>query len=120
MPQLPDNMLTRFYFYLRVGPIAQTLSIYLLLIGGVSFILLSMASAVFIPRLSLASTQAHEESQWKKDLSSMKKHSLQHQTNTKEMELYYCSLLSTTDENREEGGQDLDLVKLDYLKDQDM
>lgn len=97
---LPQNIITRFYIYLKVAPIAQTISIYLFLVGGVAFILLSLASAICIPK-DLKVNQ--NSSTWRDDtlpqdkiikeknkqiVKDMKK-------DAKEMEVYYCSFLSS-------------------------
>lgn len=95
---LPTVTATKFYIYLRVGPIALTVFTYLFLVGGVSFIILSLASAFCIPKeMSLGS----DPTNWKEEAfrhevveKEMNKQRLKDTTsNTKEMEVYYCSLL---------------------------
>ncbi|KAL1139374.1 hypothetical protein AAG570_006358 [Ranatra chinensis] len=107
MASLPPSMIRRFYLYLQVGPVVQALATYLFLIGGISFILLSIACALVIPRLSLVSSNKNCDSDWKKGLPASKKHGATLPlSNTKEMELYYCSLLvspgEVTEDNEDE------------------
>lgn len=102
---LPQSLSTRFYIYLKVGPVAQTVMIYLFLIGGVSFILLSLASAFCIPK-DISSKEPSNA--WKGDAfrhevleKEMNKERLKDTTkNTKEMEVYYCSLLRSGNEDQ--------------------
>ncbi|XP_046683600.1 scavenger receptor class B member 1-like isoform X1 [Homalodisca vitripennis] len=104
--ELPTSMATRFYIYLRVGPIAQTIFTYLFLIGGMSFILLSLASAFCIPK----DIKLKEATVWKEEAfrhqvveKEMNKQRLKETTNnTKEMEVYYCSLLRTNEDTEED------------------
>ncbi|XP_073977460.1 scavenger receptor class B member 1-like isoform X1 [Rhodnius prolixus] len=118
MPGLPAGMNTKFYIYLTLGPILQVLATYLFLVGGVAFILLSLASALLIPKINLISSNrgntnngnanlrnAHNED-WAVDMSTglasnKKRHppSLSKKNSTsKEMDLYYCSLLAVQNE----------------------
>uniref|UniRef100_A0A0A9YDQ1 Scavenger receptor class B member 1 n=1 Tax=Lygus hesperus TaxID=30085 RepID=A0A0A9YDQ1_LYGHE len=101
MPGLPSGMAWRFYFYLTVGPIVQALSTYLLLVGGVAFILLSLASAALIPKLSIVSSnRGKQRNQEPPVLNPANKRGPGVPTpiNNKEMELYYCSLLAVQDQ----------------------
>lgn len=95
MPGLPLSMQWRFYFYLTIGPILQALSTYLLLVGGVAFILLSLASAVLIPKLSIVSSnRSKQKNQEPPVLNPANKRGPGPASSNKEMELYYCSLLA--------------------------
>jgi len=102
MPGLPDSMSTRFYIYLNVGRLAQTLATYIFLVGGVAFILLSLASAILIPKMSLISSNRNlpENPDWRPQ-PAKKRTAPQpppgHHS-SKEMELYYCSLLAVNEE----------------------
>ncbi|BES94669.1 Scavenger receptor class B [Nesidiocoris tenuis] len=103
MPGLPSFISWRYYFYLTIGPIVQALSTYLLLVGGVAFILLALASAALIPRLSVVSSNRGNKQQKTSEppvLDPSKKRGPGGSIPTldnKEMELYYCSLLSVQD-----------------------
>lgn len=121
---LPTSLATKFYIYLTVGPIAQTVFTYLFLIGGVSFILLSLASAFCIPKeIKIGEPAAN----WKEDAfrhevveKELNKQRLKETThNTKEMEVYYCSLLRSGngDQSQEELEEDSVLQRtLDSLE----
>ncbi|XP_014254446.1 scavenger receptor class B member 1-like isoform X2 [Cimex lectularius] len=102
MKELPTGMAFKFYLYLTLGPILQVVTTYLLLIGGVAFILLSLASAVLIPKLNLTSSNRapHADADWRSELPLAKKRcpGPSSQPNNKEMELYYCSLLAVQNE----------------------
>lgn len=109
---LPTGVLTRFYIYLRIAPIAQTLFTYLFLIGGVAFILLSLASAFCIPKnIKHADTNntwrddALRQEMLPKDINA--KTSKDNTNNAKEMEVYYCSLL-TPSSNKDESDETLE------------
>lgn len=102
---LPTSLSTKFFIYLKVGPVAQSVMIYLFLIGGVSFLLLSLSSAFCIPKdISAKETSTS----WKGEAfqhevleKEMNKARLKDTTdNTKEMEVYYCSLLRSGNEDR--------------------
>ena len=101
MPGLPPGMAWRFYFYLTVGPIAQALSTYLLLVGGVAFILLSLASAALIPKLSIVSSNRGKQKNQELPIlnPANKRGPGRNSNNNKEMELYYCSLLAVQDQD---------------------
>lgn len=109
---LPTSVLTRFFIYLRIAPIAQTIFTYLFLIGGVAFILLSLASVFCIPK-NMKLSEANDA--WRDD--ALKQETLQKENNkkrlkdttnnAKEMEVYYCSLL-TPSSDKEENDESLD------------
>ncbi|KAK9506592.1 hypothetical protein O3M35_008493 [Rhynocoris fuscipes] len=118
MPGLPTGINTKFYIYLTVGPIVQVLATYLFLVGGVAFILLSLSSALLIPKINLISSNRgnnnsntraatgirNRNDEWSADitqgLAPNKKRQPPPQTrnNSKEMDLYYCSLLAVQNE----------------------
>lgn len=109
---LPTGVLTRFFTYLRIAPIAQTISTYLFLIGGVAFILLSLASTFCIPKdMKRVDTQnswrdeALREEMLPKDIN--KKKLKENSSNAKEMEMYYCSLL-TPSSHKDESDETLE------------
>ncbi|CAI6355260.1 unnamed protein product [Macrosiphum euphorbiae] len=47
--KLPDSMLTKFFVYLRVGPVFFDGLKYALLVGGVAFVALTVFASLFIP-----------------------------------------------------------------------
>lgn len=104
MRGLPDSLIAKFYFYLKIGPAIQTFFIYLLLISGVASILLSIAASCYVNKdqntspnfrwrtnHDIVATQQQENKKklYKNDVPA---------NNCKEMETYYCSLLSTSNE----------------------
>lgn len=46
---MPDSMLTKFFVYLRVGPVLNVGLRYTMLVGGAAFIALTIIAALFIP-----------------------------------------------------------------------
>ncbi|CAH1403132.1 unnamed protein product [Nezara viridula] len=103
MKELPPSMARKFYLYLTVGPIAQALSTYLLLTCGVAFILLSLASALLIPRMRLVSSNRgdNQESVERKPeppIGKKRVPTIPMQNNNREMDMYYCSLLAVPPE----------------------
>ncbi|KAI5726661.1 hypothetical protein M8J76_006424 [Diaphorina citri] len=104
---LPDSLIAKFYFYLKIGPAIQTFFIYLLLISGIASILLSIAASCYVNKdqdispnfrwrttneivANQAQQQENKKRQYKNDVPTS--------NNCKEMETYYCSLLTTTNE----------------------
>lgn len=100
-------MIAKFYFYLKIGPAIQTFFIYLLLISGIASILLSIAASCYVNKdqdispnfrwrttneivANQAQQQENKKRQYKNDVPTS--------NNCKEMETYYCSLLTTTNE----------------------
>lgn len=102
MPGLPSWMNSKYYMYLTAGPLAQKVGTYLLLICGMAFVLLSLASAVLIPRMNLVSsnrTPPPAEADWRAgQLPPGKKRNPPAPPN-KEMDMYYCSLLAVPSED---------------------
>ncbi|XP_054280593.1 scavenger receptor class B member 1-like isoform X4 [Macrosteles quadrilineatus] len=103
---LPTSLAAKFYIYLRVGPIAQMVFTYLFLICGVAFMLLSLSSAFCLPReLKLSDpTSIWREDKFRHDVveKEMNKQRLKDVTNTKEMEVFYCSLLRSSAQTEDE------------------
>ncbi|VVC45242.1 Hypothetical protein CINCED_3A005523 [Cinara cedri] len=98
--RLPDHMLTKFFVYLRVGPVLFTVLQYGLLVGGVAFIALTVITSLFIPvddELRYASSSA-----WRRESQTLTGQQA-HGAPTirvpvpvpaaKEMNTYYSSLL---------------------------
>lgn len=102
--KLPASLISKFYFYLKIGPALQTFFIYFLLISGIASILLSIAASCYVNR----DQDTSPNFRWRQT-NEMVASQAQHQENkkklyqndvpsSKEMETYYCSLLTTTDE----------------------
>lgn len=102
--ELPASLISKFYFYLKIGPALQTFFIYFLLISGIASILLSIAASCYVNR----DQDTSPNFRWRQT-NEMVASQAQHQENkkklyqndvpsSKEMETYYCSLLTTTDE----------------------
>ncbi|XP_022199690.1 scavenger receptor class B member 1 isoform X1 [Nilaparvata lugens] len=112
MDGLPSDVSTRFYMYLNVAPATLSVIIYMLLIGGVAFMVLSVAVGFCVPRdINLNDPTAV----WRDDMLTREVFPVQkrkpkerdavatNNNNSKEMEVYYCSLLTPVDrENLDE------------------
>ncbi|XP_050529375.1 scavenger receptor class B member 1-like isoform X2 [Daktulosphaira vitifoliae] len=102
--KLPDNMLLKFFIYLRVGPIVFDVLEYGLLIGGVAFIAFAVFASLFIPEEDDLAKYA-QEAAWRRKSETLTGVITQHSGETtvtrrasagnamKEMNTYYNSLL---------------------------
>lgn len=111
MPELSFTVVAKLFLLLRVLPVVETVSLYLLLIGGVSFIALSICALIFITDVK-HKTQKKIQKQ-KKPTSwngnNVKKHEYKTEENkspadvkNKEMDVYFCSLLSPNSEDNDD------------------
>ncbi|KAK7582273.1 hypothetical protein V9T40_013718 [Parthenolecanium corni] len=114
MPQLSKPIVIKLFLLLRVLPIVETVALYLFLIGGMAFVLLSICAVIFI-----STTKMPMQSAVKKPSSSTttcssaivptkSKHlkneyhdSEKSLEGNKEMDMYYCSLLAPSNEREE-------------------
>lgn len=112
MPQLSFTVTLKLFLLLRVLPVAETLGLYLLLISGVSFIALSICALICITDVK-NKTQKKVQKQ-KKPIASwtsngIKKHEYKSEEpksptdiKNKEMDVYFCSLLSPNNEDNDD------------------
>lgn len=64
--KLPDNMLLKFFVYLRLGPIVFDVLEYGMLIGGVAFIAFAVFASLFIPEDDDLGQYAQQEAAWRR------------------------------------------------------
>lgn len=111
--KLPEHMLTKFFVYLRVGPVLFMVIKYALLVGGVAFIALMVIASLCIPVDD--EMRYSNSSAWRRESQTLTGHANGHHAGTpktvhvpipvaadggtpaKEMNTYYNSLLNSDD-----------------------
>ncbi|XP_050438668.1 scavenger receptor class B member 1-like isoform X2 [Adelges cooleyi] len=97
--KLPTSMLTKFFVYLRVGPVVFTGLEYSLLVGGVAFIALTVIASLYIPEDD--ELKFRQSSAWRRESQTLTRQQecgavtsrRTSATGGKEMNTYYNSLL---------------------------
>lgn len=110
MEELSFEVKLKLFLLLRVLPVAETLGVYLLLISGVSFIALSICALLFITDVknkTQKKVQKTKKPSWnnaavKKQEYKIEAEKSQQDFKTKEMDVYFCSLLAPNGEDNED------------------
>ena len=108
MPELNTMLVIKLFLLLRVGPVVETVALYLFLIGGVAFILLSLIAIVCVS--TVKPTPQPQNQIVKKPVvqpvnPNLKKAEYMIESENKipeankEMDVYFCSLLTQTSDN---------------------
>ena len=98
MYELPEKMNSRFKLYLNILPILQDIAIYTLFVGGAIFLLWSIVTILLHqPKESSSNLQWSEAGIQRQRLSFLNEKEIA-ANKTREMDLYYSSLLSPQNE----------------------
>lgn len=103
MPELSQPIIIKLFLLLRILPVIETIALYLFLIGGVAFVLLSICAVIFISTAKIPSQQNMKPSLMKNIVNNPRNDYLPQVKNddNKEMEVYFTSLLAPTSDNEE-------------------
>ncbi|XP_066602738.1 scavenger receptor class B member 1-like isoform X2 [Prorops nasuta] len=113
MHELPESMNNRFLLYLNVLPIVQEVIMYVLFLFGATFLVWSVAKILLHqPKGSTSPGQWFEAEMQRKRLSFLNERRAS--VKTKELDTYYNSLLSPTEEEQ----RSMPLEELPYLKEE--
>ena len=110
MPQLNTALVVKLFLLTRFAPVFETITLYLLLIGGVAFILLSLIAIVCVSTVKVTPTTSHKQIVKKSAAQpvnpNLKKteYMTVNENNSipeanKEMDVYFCSLLTQNSDN---------------------
>lgn len=106
MPELNTGLVVKLFLLVRVLPVVATIALYLFLIGGVAFILLSLFAIVCvttvktttpIPHNQIVKSSAQPVNPNLKKAEYMAPEKIPEAT--KEMDVYFCSLLTQNSDN---------------------
>lgn len=110
MPKLASSIRIKLFLILRVLPVLETVALYLFLIGGMAFVLLSVCAVIFIstvkiptqPTSPITKKAVVKTPSTKTSKSEYLTHVGRDHDANKEMDVYYCSLLGPNSSDNEE------------------
>ena len=106
MQELSFQIKLKLFLLLRVLPVLETLGVYLFLISGVSFIALSICALIFITDVknkTQKKVQKPKKPSWNNNAIKKQEYKIDAEKSpqdikNKEMDVYFCSLLSPNGE----------------------
>ncbi|XP_065217044.1 scavenger receptor class B member 1-like isoform X2 [Planococcus citri] len=110
LQELSFQIKLKLFLLLRVLPVLETVGVYLLLIGGVSFIALSICALIFITDVknqTQKKVQKPKKPSWNNNAVKKQEYKVDAEKSSqdvknKEMDVYFCSLLSPNGEDNED------------------